>query len=204
MEGLLVLRPRKYIDLVDDEGISASAESKGSCSSKNSNIVLIKENETDGSPCHWYQSFFGFPSPGSLRIKGLGWNDDMSGWKEFILSLKALSDSERVSAIYFNYQQAIELSDAVQRNHTEMQKLERALIASIFLLVGLPSSPEKVLLDKARHSVLLYSLHFEDDRRLMTFLTSNLNYQEDLQRLLKNSKLQELEPRDFARKIRDL
>ncbi|GAX14068.1 hypothetical protein FisN_5Lu012 [Fistulifera solaris] len=204
MEGLLVLRPRKYIDLVHDEDISAAGESNGSCSSKDSHELLRGENEPDASPCHWYQSFFGLPHPGYLHIKGLGWNDDTFDWKEFILTLEALSDTERQSAIYFNYQQAIELSNAVQQNHTEIQKLERALIASIFLLVGLPSSPEKVLLDKARHSVLLYSLHFEDDRRLMTMLTSNLNYQGDLQRLLKNSKLQELEPRDFAKKVRDL
>jgi hypothetical protein len=204
MEGLLALRSRKYLDLVHDEEILVAVESKLSCSSNDSDNFFIGQSEPDENPCHSYQSFFGLPSPGSSHVKGLGWNDDTLGWKECVFTLKTLSDTEREAAIYFHYQQAIELPDAIQRNHTEIQKLERALIVSIFLLVGLPNSPAKILLDKARHSVLLYSFHFEDDRRLMTMLTSNLNYQEELQRLLKNSKLHELEPRDFARKIRDL
>lgn len=160
-----------------------------------------RNSKSDSNPHYTSKRLMGYPSPGHSLLKGIDWNDPMGDWKEFIDSLKTLSNFDRETAIFFHYRQANELPVVEGRDKTEILKVERALISSIFLLGGLPSSAKNTVVDKARHAVLVYSLHFENDRRLMVYLTSNINYQMELRQILNDPNMHALEPRDFRKKI---
>ena len=52
-------------------------------------------SESDGGLClnDGSKRFFGLPDSGYSLLQGLDWSDSMDDWKDFICSLKRLSDT---------------------------------------------------------------------------------------------------------------